>query len=194
MENQKVVLACDNIEVYKNLHVQFKEALERSNALWYGTIRLIITLSASILFASVSFADKLFPLSDASSLAKIALFSSWALFFVSVVFCILTELMGADSHNKRAIKISTEMKQASQAIASGEKMKNYEIKEDTSFIEYPSLLCAFIGIISFILAILNTVLYLVVQFFEFGGIVIVASNVLVIVFLGILIHNHYKNR
>ena len=191
---KEVVLKADNMEVYQIVKAQFERSLEESNKLWYGTIRLLITLSSTILLASIGFVDKVIPILEASPIVRVLLVISWVLFFISIAFCILAELMGSSHHAKRAVNFSNQMKQILFDLGEGKKIKETRVKESDPFIEYPSLFWGLTGVMTFLFGMINISLCLVDRYFPIRFSIIVMLNGLVLGGLIFLIRNHYKQR
>ena len=191
---KEVVLKVDNLEVYKIVKLQFEHSLEESNKLWYGTIRLLITLSSTILLASIGFAEKIAPIPGAAQLVINLLVISWVLFFISISFCILTELMGSSLHSRRAVIFSNQMKQALIELGEGKSVKETKLKESDPFIEYPSLFWGLTGVMGFLFGMINISLCLVARYFPINIFIVLGVNAVVLLGLISLIKNYYDQR
>lgn len=97
----------------KSYHQAIVESLSqhigRSNELWYGTIKLLVSISATILFGTIAIVDKIFPLATATATQLLVLYSGWILLFLSIISCILTLVLGADFFLRQANHLSREM-------------------------------------------------------------------------------------
>ncbi len=132
----------------------FYSSLEESNRIWYGVLRLVITLSSSFLLLSIALVEKLFPPINGSINLSKFLITSWVLLFISIIFGIITEINEAIFHANQASRKAKYIKQINEKIARGLTEEIYREDDKTDYIVYNEISWGVISINSFILAIL----------------------------------------
>lgn len=71
----------DILKTRERLSESFRQCLDEANKIWYGVLRLIITLSSSFLLLTIALVEKLFPpINGVIKLPKF-LTMSWILLF-----------------------------------------------------------------------------------------------------------------
>ncbi len=192
-ENKKVVIKQNLIEAYKIVYAEFKENLNQMNERWYGAIRLLITLSTSILLVSISLIDKILPLSNSPPHIKYTLFIGWILFFLSITFGILTELKGAEFSGLAAREREKVLKEYLLKMTN-DQFGEQEINLQEGFIRYASLFWGLSTVVTFILGVLLVSIYAMgnICFLSLGWEIVIIFSVIIII--ATLIVNYFKNR
>lgn len=133
---------------------RFRQCIDESNKIWYGVLRLIITLSSSFLLLTIALVEKLFPpVGGIMNLPKF-LTISWILLFLSIIFGIIAELNEAVFHGNRARSRGKLIHELNQKIAQGLKEDTIKIEDETDYIIPGTIIWGAISINSFIFAIL----------------------------------------
>ncbi len=139
----------------------FSQCINEANKLWYGVLRLIITLSSSFLVLSIALVEKLFPpINSTINLPKL-LIMSWILLFSSIIFGIIAELEAAVFHGNLARAKGRAIHELNQKIAQGIKEDTIRIEDDTDYLVPGKIIWGAISINCFIFAILCMCLALV---------------------------------
>lgn len=192
-ENKKVVIKQNLIEAYKIVYAEFKENLNQMNERWYGAIRLLITLSTSILLVSISLIDKILPLNNSTLHIKYTLFIGWILFFLSIIFGILTELKGAEFFGVAAREREKVLKKYLLQMVN-DQVGESEINLEEGFIRYASLFWGLSAVVTFILGVLFVSIYSIgnICSISLGWEIVIISFIIIII--AALIVNYFKNR
>lgn len=192
-ENKKVVIKQNLIEAYKIVYTEFKENLNQMNEMWYGTIRLLITLSTSILLVSVSLVDKILPLNSSPLHIKYALFIGWFLFFLSIIFGILTELKGAEFSGIMAHEREKVLKEYLLKMID-DQLGEQEINLEEGFIKYASLFWGLSAVVTFILGVSFVSIYAIGNICYISLMREMVIVFLIIIIIAGLIVNYFRNR
>jgi hypothetical protein len=194
MEDKNINLKLNLFESYTQHHNLFKETRLEMNDFFYGTIKLLITLSTTILIVSVAFTDKIISLTDIPVLYLYLLKLSWVFLFFSIVCFVYTMLQAADANSKSIKKISIRMKSLLRQIEAGQLETSENINPNESFIEYFPLLPAIIGIALFIIGITNICICLTSEIIKLSFWRVVFVDIIFLAPLGWLVYSHYKHR
>jgi len=192
-ENKKVVIKQNLIEAYKIVYAEFKENLNQMNERWYGAIRLLITLSTSILLVSISLIDKILPLNSSPLHIKYTLFIGWILFFLSIIFGILTELKGAEFSGVAAREREKVLKKYLLQMVN-DQVGECEINLEEGFIRYASLFWGLSAVVTFILGVLFVSIYSIGNMCSISLIWEMVIIFSIIIIITALIVNYFKNR
>lgn len=178
--SENVPLKINLGEAYRATLKDIEENLHEANRIWFGAVRLIITLSTSILLLSVALIDRLFPLKNASVLIRNILVIGWLLLFITIIFGIISELDGARFFQKLAKNKTTLMKDYMCKISQGKEFDIIQENLDQRYIEDLPIFWGRLEINSFIIAILCLAIYFL------GNIFSITSCTLILI-LGIVI-------
>lgn len=192
-KTEKVIINQDLIQAYKMALKEFKENLDKSNDSWFGVVRLIITLSTSILLVSIGLIDKIFPLKDSKVFIKNILVLGWVLFFMSIILGIITELKNAEFRGKMAKNYEPLLKHYLLQMTKGQ-FGQQEVDLAQSFILYSSLFWGLSEIVTFIFGVLCLSLYSIGNICVLSVWHVIAIMVIVIIVIGGLIVRYFKNR
>ncbi|MGD0336821.1 MAG: hypothetical protein ABSB18_06980 [Candidatus Omnitrophota bacterium] len=133
---------------------KFTQCIDESNKIWYGVLRLIITLSSSFLVLTIALVEKLFPpVGGVINLPKF-LIISWILLFLSIIFGIIAELNEAVFQSNQARARGKMIHELNQKIAQGLKEDIIKIDAETDYMIFGTIIWGAVSINSFILAIL----------------------------------------
>jgi len=149
-----IELKRDILKAREIIYERFIQSLDESNKLWYGVLRLIITLSSSFLVLTIALVEKLFPpINGMINLPKF-LTISWILLFLSIIFGIIAELNEAAFHENQARARGKTIHELNEKIAQGLKEDTIKIDDDTDYLILNQNIWGVISINSFIFAIL----------------------------------------
>lgn len=151
----------DILKTREKVSEAFSQCINEANKLWYGVLRLIITLSSSFLVLSIALVEKLFPpINSTINLPKL-LIMSWILLFSSIIFGIIAELEAAVFHGNLARAKGRVIHELNQKIAQGIKEDTIRIEDDTDYLVPGKIIWGAISTNCFIFAILCMCLALV---------------------------------
>lgn len=180
----------DIIKTRERVSEKFCECLNEANKLWYGVLRLIITLSSSFLVLSIALVEKLFPpIGSLNNLPKF-LIMSWILLFLSIVFGIIAELVEAIFHGNQARVKGRAIYELDQKIAQGLKEDIIKINDNEDYLVPGKIIWGAITINCFIFAVLCMCLALVRKIISRDICIII----LIFSFVFIVFINIYLNR
>lgn len=179
---EKIELNQNLYEAYTKINDGFLKKIERANELWYGTIRLLITLSTSILLVSVSFVNKISPFQSAVSFAKNILLLGWLAFLLAIVFGIIAELKGAEFYDEHSRNDAQILKEYLRKMAK-QQVGTIEIDLNEGFVVYPSLIWAFMEVFCFVFGITSMAVYMLANM---GAINLLGSILILFSPMGIL--------
>jgi len=149
-----VELKRDILKAREKVYETFTQCIEESNNIWYGVLRLIITLSSSFLVLTIALVEKLFPpIGGVMNLPKF-LTASWILLFLSIIFGIIAELNEAVFHGNQARARGKIIHELDQKIAQGLKEDIIKIDDEADYMILGTIIWGAISINSFIFAIL----------------------------------------
>jgi hypothetical protein len=132
----------------------FIQCLDESNKIWYGVLRLVITLSSSFLVLTIALVEKLFPRIGGVINLPQFLIISWILLFISIIFGIFAELYEAVFHGNQARAKGRALRELDQKIAQGLREDTIKIDDQTDYIVHGAIIWGATSIDSFIFAIL----------------------------------------
>ena len=140
-------------EARKSTLEKFYDNLEDSNKLWYGVIRLIITLSSSFLVLTLALVEKLFPEVKDLGIGGLSLFVifAWILFSVAIVVGIIAEIRDAIFHGNLAKEKGKFLIDCDTKLAQGIERDAVEIPE--SYVVEAPIFWGVISINSFVMAV-----------------------------------------
>lgn len=144
----KTLLEVDIRKTIDNLTESIEKYTEHQNKLWQGVLRLVITLSSSLLIVTIALVEKIFD----STIPGYLIFS-WILFFISIVFGIVAEINEVIFYSNHSFDISNEIKKYQELLSKGIKVP-YLPKNDTGLMIYNDIWWGVIAIDSFIIAVL----------------------------------------
>ncbi len=150
------------IQQYDHLHKRFQDNIDQSNKIWYGLIRLLITLASSLLFLSAAFIDKIIVGSsrvETSTLLEYHLYASWFLFMMVILLGIFAEIEGARFHDQGAKATGRLLVKKLAKIVAGETCETLKLNMDDNFVISSNLVWGKLQIISFIIASCSTFIY-----------------------------------
>lgn len=98
---------------------KFGKDLDDSNKLWYGTIRLVITLSSSFLLLTLAVAKNLFPEVSIFTDFSNFLITAWISLFFTIIFGIITEIDACIFHGNSGRKTGESLQQIDTKISKG---------------------------------------------------------------------------
>jgi hypothetical protein len=153
----EIKLPIDLIKAYEGTRKDIEKSLSEASKIWFGVIKLVITLSTSILLLSVALIDRLFPIRNAGN-EKYYLFISWLLLFITILFCIISELQGAWFFKKMAKIRAPLMKTYMRSMQKGQFVIMQEDLE-RKYIEDLPLSCGIISLIMFLLSVVCLFVY-----------------------------------
>ena len=132
----------------------FFKYIDEANKIWYGVLRLVITLSSSFLVLTIALVEKLFPpIGGVLNLPKF-LTISWILLFLSIIFGIIAELNENVFLGNQARARGKTIRELDLKIAEGLKEDAIKIDDKTDYMIPGTIIWGAISINSFILAIL----------------------------------------
>ena len=143
----KTLLNVDIRKTIDNLSESIEKNTEHQNKIWQGILRLIITLSSSLLLVTIALVEKIF-----NSAIPGLLISSWILFFNSIVFGIVAEINEVIFFSNFALSDSEKMQEYEKLLSDGKEIP-YLPEYDTGMI-YNDIWWGVIAIDSFIFAVL----------------------------------------
>jgi len=149
-----VELKRDILKTREIVSERFTKCIDESNKIWYGVLRLIITLSSSFLVLTIALVEKLFPpIGGVINLPKF-LTISWILLFLSIIFGIIAELNEAVFHGNQARARGKMIHELNQKVAQGLKEDTIKIEDETDYMILSTIIWGAVSINSFIFAIL----------------------------------------
>lgn len=125
----------------------FHEYINKSTAIWHGVLRLIITLSSSLLVVTLAVIEKLFSVNEMPKL----LILSWVSLFASIIFGIFAEINESIFFADEAKNIEEDINTLDEKIGHG--MSTYESSKRPS-ITYGSIKFGGVSIYLFMVAVL----------------------------------------
>jgi len=131
---------------------KFDKEVVVANKLWYGTIRLIITLSSSFLLLTLAVSTKFFPEIDNFTDLSYFLIGAWVILFLAIIFGIITEIDACIFHGNHGKTTSDLLKAIDYKISQGVEIDIIEIP-DRYFVNAP-IYWGVATINSFILAVI----------------------------------------
>ena len=147
MEN-KTLLNVDIRKEIDNLTESIEKYTEHQNKLWQGVLRLIITLSSSLLIVTIALVEKIF-----NSTIHGYLIFSWILFFNSIVFGIIAEINEVIFFSNMSLDMSKKIQEYAKLLSSGTEVP-YQPEDDACLMTYNDIKWGVITIDSFIFAVL----------------------------------------
>jgi len=130
-----------------NITESIEKYTEHQNKIWQGILRLIITLSSSLLLVTIALVEKMFN----SAIPSLLIFS-WILLFNSIVFGIVAEINEVIFFSNFALSQSKKRQEYNKLLSEGKEIP-YLPEDDTGMI-YNSIGWGVITIASFIFAVL----------------------------------------
>ena len=112
-------LKIDLLQAREKVFDKFDKDLDDSNKLWYGTIRLIITLSSSFLLLTLAVAKKLFPEVNSFDEFSYFLISAWVALFLAIIFGIIAEIDAAIFHGNSGRDAGDTLKEIDTKVSAG---------------------------------------------------------------------------
>ena len=143
----KTLLKVDIHKTIDNLTESMEKYIEHQNKLWQGVLRLVITLSSSLLIVTIVLVEKMF-----NSTIPGYLIFSWILFFISIVFGIIAEINEVIFYSNFALRESKKIKEYEKLLSKREEIP-YLPEDDIGMI-YNEIWWGVIAIDSFIFAVL----------------------------------------
>ncbi len=138
-----------NVDLRKTidkLTESIEKCSERSNRIWHGVLRLIITLSSSLLLVTIALVERLF-----NSTIPGFLIYSWVLFFISIVFAIIAEINEVIFFSNLGLSDSIKKQKYEKLLFEGKTIPYYP--EGGTGIIYNDILWGTISIDLFLLAL-----------------------------------------
>jgi hypothetical protein len=126
--------------------------LNKANKLWYGSIRLIITLSSSFLLLTLALVEKLFPQIKTTAELSGFLISAWIALFFAIIFGVITELDASIFHGNIGRKGCFQLGVIDEKIAQG--LQEDEVELPERYFTNAPIIWGTAGVNSFIFAIL----------------------------------------
>jgi hypothetical protein len=130
-----------------DLTESIEKATELQNKIWQGVLRLVITLSASLLLVTIALVEKIF-----SSTIPTFIVISWVLYFVSIVIGIVAEINEVIFFSNWSLAGSQKIQKYAKLLSS-EKEIPYP-PDDECLMTYNDIKWGVIAIGSFIFAVL----------------------------------------
>jgi hypothetical protein len=146
---KNISLKVDIRQAIVNCHETIDKNYEVGNRIWQGVLRLVITLSSSLLLVTIALVEKIF-----NSTIPPFLIISWVLFFVSIGIGIVAEINEVIFYNNMSGDISNQINKYEKLLASGTTEVPYRPEDDPYQLIYNDIKWGAITIISFILATL----------------------------------------
>ncbi len=143
----KTLLIVDMRKAIDGLTESIEKYTEHQNKIWQGILRLIITLSSSLLLVTIALVEKIF-----NSALPCLLIFSWVLFFNSIVFGIVAEINEVIFFSNFALRESKKRQEYEKLLSEGKEIP-YLPEDDTGMI-YNSIRWGAITIDSFLFAVL----------------------------------------
>lgn len=132
----------------------FFQYIDEANKIWYGVLRLVITLSSSFLVLTIALVEKLFPpIGGVLNFPKF-LIMSWVLLFLSIIFGIIAELNESVFLGNQARARGRTLRELDIKIAQGLKEDITKIDNETDYMIPGKIIWGATSIDSFIVAIL----------------------------------------
>lgn len=172
-------------EALKSTGDRFKGNLEEANKIWFGAIRLMITLSSSFLLLSIAVAEKMFTVNKELVIPKL-LIVGWVSWFLSIIFGVVTELEGSIFFANLAREDDKFLKWCLKKLAQGQEYDEQVQEEGKSYIVDLPILWGALSIDFFMHAIICLCSALLVRVFStfntwiawgIGMVFLVAMNV-----------------
>lgn len=144
----------DILKTRENIFEDFEQSISKANELWYGVLRLVITLSSSFLLLSIALVEKLFPSVGGSVHLPLLLTISWILLFLSIIFGIIAELEASVFHGNRARAKGRIIHELNKKIAQGLREDVITVEDETDYLVPGKIIWGATSINLFIFAIL----------------------------------------
>lgn len=154
----KTLLNVDIRKTIDNLNESIEKCAEHQNRIWQGVLRLIITLSSSLLLVTIALVGKIFN-STGAEVGEIDVLTipgflifSWILFYIAIVFGIIAEINEVIFFSNFALSMSKKMQEYKKLLSDGKEIAY--LPEDNTGMIYNDIWWGVIAIDSFIGAIL----------------------------------------
>ncbi len=144
----KTFLTVDIRKTIDNLAESIEKTTELQNKIWQGVLRLVITLSSSLLLVTIALVEKIF-----SSTIPTFLVISWILFFISIVIGIVAEINEVIFFSNMSLAKSKQIQEYAKLLSSGTEV-SYRPEDDACLMIYNDIKWGVIAIDSFIFAVL----------------------------------------
>ncbi|MDR0952652.1 MAG: hypothetical protein LBM71_00435 [Elusimicrobiota bacterium] len=178
------VLYADYIEqVRKNI----QKWIDDGNDIWFSTLKLIITLSATILFGSITFIDKLgiMCIEKAQNLAVI----SWLFLIAAIILAVLNLALSADAMHQSWARAIKNLPKIKEKLNTGEESGQLEMGN-----LYLPTVNGILALIFFLGGTFNLSICLILKIKDFPTCIIIIANIVLFLYLIILAHIHIKSR
>lgn len=194
MENKNIAL---KVNLKENYLYHFK-LLEKNrlemNSVFYGTIKILITLSTAILLASAALTNKIAPIMKLPNLYINILLLSWIFLFISVLCFVFTMLHASQSYSKSIGQIDKKMKKLLQEMKSGLSENIEEVNINESFVNYFPLTILIIGLVLFFTGVINITLCLGFKISIMSLWKIILVDLISLIPVAFLVYSYYKDR
>lgn len=134
-------------KVFDRFHKDFDD----SNKLWYGTIRVVITLSSSFLLLTLAVAKNLFPEVNNFNEFSYYLITAWVTLFFAIIFGIIAEIDAAIFHGNSGRDAGDTLREIDTKLSEGLTEEIVNIPE--SYFKNANIFWGAASVDSFIVAI-----------------------------------------
>lgn len=162
---------------------EFNCELAEANKIWYGVLRLIITLASSFLVLTLALVEKIFPLTTSQTTLPKLLILSWVLLFCAIIFGIIAELNELIFCGHQAARHSNYINDCTKKILEGKQKDSIEVDLNSSHMVSNSIVWGVISINCFILAIIFMCVALLAKIFSGFICAIILSIAVIFIFL-----------
>ncbi|MDR1160126.1 MAG: hypothetical protein LBK69_05815 [Syntrophomonadaceae bacterium] len=181
---KRTILYASYIEqVQKNI----QKWIDDGNEVWFSTLKLIITLSATILFGSITFIDKLgiMCIEKAQNLAVI----SWLFLIAAIILAVLNLALSADEMHQSWARAIKNLPKIKKELDAGKQSGQLEMGN-----LYLPIANGILALIFFLGGTFNLSICLILRIKDFSTWIIVVANIILFIYLAILIYIHIKSR
>ena len=151
MNNKEIPLQFNLVELYQGCFEKINQTLVEGNKLWYGVIRLIITLASSFLLLSLALVDKLFKIGDSIQIPRLLIYG-WIFLLITIILSIVQEIEGAIFYSRLGVDIESKQIEYSERISKGE--THIVIDRNRKTIVYPNIWWGIFAINFFIISVI----------------------------------------
>ncbi|MFA5005501.1 MAG: hypothetical protein WC561_05215 [Candidatus Omnitrophota bacterium] len=151
MDNREITLKQSLIELYNNCSLYIDKKLEEGNKLWYGVIRLMITLASSFLLISLALVDKLFKTVDGVNIPSFLIYG-WIGLLATIILSTIQEIEGSLFYSRLAEDMRCKRIEYGKRICKGETDIPTDLDKKT--IIYSNILWGVLAINSFVISVI----------------------------------------
>ena len=176
-----------------DLEDKIEECYQTENEIWHGLLKLVITLSSSLLILTIALVEKMFNTNNAEVGETIPpfLIFSWVSFFIAIVFGIVAFINEVIFFSNACVDTTTELSNYIKLKHEG-KNKKYTPEEPSVLFIQNDIIWGCITIVSFVMAVLFLCLALLEKVLCLGICIVIL--ILGIIFLIVMARYLLKKR